>query len=631
MSIKRVPGLLLFAILSAASVAQESTPAPAARAHEASLTIVRDESTYDVRADGGYTLEAFESIRLNNAQGVRQRGQIPLRYSASLQDLDVLEAYTTTQDGRRIDVESDKIIQQQSPQSANAPMFDDAKVKTVIFPAADVGSVLTLHWRFTQKQPLFPGAFSMVKVFPRTSDVRHSVVTLRAPASLEMHIDAIGVDGGTVPTDTPQGKLWRWTVPAAPAHIAEIGSVNAIDFSPRVVATTFASYDLAGKAYLERARPKAAVTPEIQRLADHITQGIPDRRSQAEALYEWVSRNVRYVAIFLGFGGVVPHDADAVAAARYGDCKDHVSLLEALLAAKGIKSSPVLVNLGDAYTVPRVASTPGVFNHAISFLPEFDVFVDSTVGVARFGVLPVQERGKPALLTDDGNGSAKLVTLPPTDRTHDTVQVETRLAVDGEGTIAGGSKVAQTGVFDVAARQIFMGIPEAMKPQFAARLLAMTGQSGTGTFVHGDLRDMSNAFEYSTRFTLPNAVPVPGPGALTVPVALGSLSGIYSVFEHMVAPRRDFPIVMVSGRREETTVLTLPESVSVSQLPRAVVIESALGHYESSYAQDGHTLTIRRLLELKLPSPVVGADDYQQLRALAAGVNRDLRAQIVYQ
>ena len=631
MSIKLVSGLVFFSILSVACVAQESVPAPTARTYEGSLTVLRDEAAYDVRPDGGYTLEQFETVRVNNAQGVKQRGQVPLRYSASLQEMDVLEAYTTTHDGKRIDVESDKIIQQQAPQSADAPMFDDAKVKTVIFPAAEIGSVLTLHWRLTQKTPLFPGTFSMVKVFPRTRDARHSVVTLRAPGSLQLHIEAIGVDGGAIPSDTPESKLWRWTVPAAPPHVAEIGSVNAIDFSPRVVATTFASYDLAGKAYLERARPKAAVTPEIQRLADQITRGIADRRAQAEALYEWVSKNVRYVAIFLGFGGVVPPDADATAAARYGDCKDHVSLLEALLAAKGIKSSPVLVNLGDTYTVPKVASTPGVFNHAISYLPEFNMFADSTVGVARFGVLPVQERGKPALVTDDGSGSAKLVMLPSTDPTHDTVQVETRLSVNGEGTIAGDSKVAQTGVFDVAARQILMSVATTMKPQFAARLLAMTGQSGTGTFVHGDPRDVSSAFQYSTRFTLPNVVQVPGPGAMAVPVGLGSLSGIYSALEHTVAPRRDFPMALVSGRREETTVLTLPESIDVSQLPKPVVIDSAVGHYESSYAQDGHTLTIRRLLELKLPSPVVGADDYQKLRALAAGVNRDLRAQIVYQ
>src|SRR5205814_8680278 len=377
-SIHRICSLVFVAILHAGSLAQTAVSEAPQKTHKSLFTVLRDDVTYDVRADGAYSFEEFKSFRLNNAQGVKQGSQFSLSYSTSLQDLEVLEAYTTTPDGKRIDVEADKIIQQQSAQSAGAPMFDDAKVKTVGFPATEIGSVLTLHWRSVQKIPLFPGAFSMTRVFPKTADVRSSVLTLRVPESLELRVEAIGVDGGALPSDKPGSKPWRWTLPVAPAHAREIGSVNAYDYSPRVVATTLASYDAAGMAYLERARPKAAVTPAIQRLADEITHGIEDRRNQAEALYRWVSKNVRYVGIFLGFGGVVPHDAEAIATARYGDCKDHVTVLEALLAAKGIKSSPVLVNVGDTYTVPKVAAAPGVVNHATTLLADFDVFVDST-------------------------------------------------------------------------------------------------------------------------------------------------------------------------------------------------------------------------------------------------------------
>ena len=66
------------------------------------ITFLRDEISYDVRADGTYDFEKFESIRLNNDQGVKQSSQVPLRFSASLQDLEVLEAYTLAKDGRRI-------------------------------------------------------------------------------------------------------------------------------------------------------------------------------------------------------------------------------------------------------------------------------------------------------------------------------------------------------------------------------------------------------------------------------------------------------------------------------------------------------------------------------------------------
>jgi hypothetical protein len=94
----------------------------------------------------------------------------------------------------------------------------------------------------------------------------------------------------------------------------------------------------------------------------------------------------------------MPHTAQDVLRARYGDCKDHTTLLQALLAAKGILSGTVLVNSNSRYSLPSVASPLAVFNHAITYVPEFDVYLDSTAGVARFGTLPFNEEGKRALL-----------------------------------------------------------------------------------------------------------------------------------------------------------------------------------------------------------------------------------------
>jgi transglutaminase-like putative cysteine protease len=606
-------------------------PAPAAGAYEPPVTILRNDRSYDVHADGTYTLEAFTSICLNNDAGVKEGSQAPLNYNVSLQDMEVLEAYTTTRGGKRVDVAADRIILQQSPASADAPTFGDARSKTVIFPATEIGAVLTLRWRLIQKTPLFRGNFSMNEPFPLTKDIQASQVILRAPESLKVHIEAIGIDGGEGSSDKPGTKLWRWTMQNAAVHAPERGSTNAFDFSPRIVATTFAGYEAAGNAYLDRAAPKAAVTPATQKLADEITLGIADRRVQAEALYQWVSKSVRYVALDLGSGGVTPHEAEAIAEARYGDCKDHVTLLEALLAAKGIKSSPVLVNASDIYSLPKVASFPGVFDHVITYLPEFDLFVDSTVGVAPFGVLPAEERGKLALVTGYGKGVSKIVTLPLTDARHDSVRVDTQLSINADGAIVGSSKIVNAGVFDLYVRQQAIKVTKGTEPQAASSVLIQTGQNGTGTYILGDPRDLSSAFTYSTEFTLPDQFRLPGPGALAVPVGLGSLTGIYSAFEQMDSPQRDFPVAMVGGHREEVTVLTLPRSIKVTALPKPEVHGNALGRYESSYTRKGNVITIKRILDVNLPTPTVGPDDYQKLRAVAAVVRRDLRAQIVYQ
>jgi transglutaminase-like putative cysteine protease len=65
------------------------------------------------------------------------------------------------------------------------------------------------------------------------------------------------------------------------------------------------------------------------------------------------------VAVWLGNGGYVPHDAATILENGYGDCKDHVALLGALLKAKGIASEPVLINSGNRYTIQRGSGRSG--------------------------------------------------------------------------------------------------------------------------------------------------------------------------------------------------------------------------------------------------------------------------------
>jgi len=606
----------------------------AARAAESGyvppITFLRDEISYDVRADGTYDFEKFESIRLNNEQGVKQSSQVPLRFSASLQDLEVLEAYTLAKDGRRIDVEPDKIMLQQSATSAGAPMFDDSKVRTVIFPTTEVGAVINLRWRMIQKTPLFPGAFSMSQVFAQTAEFESAEVNLQAPESLKLYIDASGLRSGE-PAAHPKGtKAWRWTLENAQARAPEPGSVGAYDFSPRVEATSFTNFEMAGKAYQDRARPKAAVTPAIQQLADEITKDVADRRSKAEALYQWVSSQVRYVAVFLGTGGVVPHDAETIARVKYGDCKDHVTLLEALLSAEGIQSSPVLVNLGSVYALPNVAVTPGVFNHAITYLPEFDVYVDSTVGVAPFGVLPALERGKAALVTDYGRGTAKLVTLPLSDPQHDAHRVETSLLANADGSIEGKSSVTTTGWLDLMSRQVAASIPPGLEAQFAARLFRTSGENGTGTYVLKGVKELATPFSYTSEFTLPHRLP-PAPGAIAIPSGIGAFASIRSVAGALAAqPVRRFPAPQMGARHEEVTVLMLPSSINVRALPAPAMVESSVGRYQSSYVQSGNQVIIQRTLEVNTTKAVMDPEDHQKLYALGESVLRDLGAQLLY-
>lgn len=595
------------------------------------MVILQNDITYDVSDGGTFVMEQVKRIRIDSGQGVRDNSQISFSFSPSLQDLEVIEAYTTQRNGKKIDVSSEGILTQQSPQSANAPMFDDAKVRTIIFPAVEVGSVLTFHLRRRQKTPLFPGAHSTFGVFPSVESIQSAQITLRASESYPLYIEASGLNGGEVKPDRPGMRKWNWTLQNLESNAPEVGSVSAMDFSPRLAVTSFPNYDAAAQAYLKRARPKAFVTPAVQKLADEITDGITDKRLQAEEIYYWVSVRIRYVAIFFDFGGVVPHMADAILAAKYGDCKDHVTILEALLAAKGIRSSPVLVNNSNSYLRLNVAAIPGVFNHAITYLPDWELFLDSTAAVAPFGVLASPLPGKPALITDDGTGKSRLVTLPMTNPVADQVRVETEFVVGADGTIKGTSKIQNKGVFDIVSRSVFSRVQRGTESQVAERVLNATKQTGSGRYIVGRPSDFTREFKIDTEVTLPSYVILPGPGAFMIPQGVVPLSNISDMFSIASVEKRNFPIAVLGGYFEEITKLRLPDNIAPKFLPKPTTYTGAFGNYESHYSLEANTLLVRRVLNLTLAKPVIAPELYPDFREMARAISRDLRTQIVYE
>jgi transglutaminase-like putative cysteine protease len=620
---------MLKRIFSAWGMAVVCTGACAAT-FQPNITVLSDDIVYDVHADGTFTDVETEVIRLDTEQGVRQSSQIPLRYSKTLQDLTVEEAYTTTKDGKRIDVTPDKILEQQSRESAAAPMFDDGRVKTVVFPAVEPGDTITLRTRLTQRTPLFPGQFSTVERFTNRNAFKSANVTVRAPASLQLYVEAIGLSGGKVASDNADTQTWHWSLVDTPAHAPELNSVSTRDVSPRVAVTTFPSFEAVASAYAQRAAPKAAVTPAIQALADQLTQGVSKPEAQAEILYNWVSTHIRYVAVYLGFGGVVPHDADSILKAEYGDCKDHVTLLQALLAAKGIRSSPVLVNAEDSYWVPKVAAPFAAFDHAITYLPDFKIYADSTASVARFGTLPASELSKSALVVDNGSGTAQIVSLPSGGVDGASQKTTAHVTMESDGDVNGTARIETGGAFEWLSRQIFASLQPGIEPQIASRLLTLSGENGTGDFHHGDVHDLSQPFVYQTEFQLPGYAQFPGPGAFQLPRGINGFSSIAASLEAFEPATRDFAMPFPSRHVVETTILALPDNVKIASLPKPVNIASAFGTYRSSYVSDGQTVTVTRDLVISNPATLVQPDQYPELRKMALAVQRDLHSQLAY-
>ena len=257
-------------------------------------------------------------------------------------------------------------------------------------------------------------------------------MTITTPANRRLQTEAHGpVLDESEAEDGRHVYRWRYSAPIA---VRENAVLSSLDREPRVFASTFPDWAAFSRAYAQLVAPKTELTPRLQKLADQVTDGVTDRREQARLLYTWVERHVRWVAIYLGNGPIVPHDADSVLLRGYGDCKDQVVLLVALLRAKGIPAYPVLINLNPTYQLSGPA-TLSAFNHVITYIPEWNLHVDTTPGGAPFGTLPVAEYGKPILpVTLQGEAPGQ---VPPLGSGLATERLRTSAVLTADGTVTG--------------------------------------------------------------------------------------------------------------------------------------------------------------------------------------------------
>jgi hypothetical protein len=445
---------------------------------------------------------------------------------------------------------------------------------------------------------------------------------------MKLLFQAVGLQGGAQPDAKLGQEKFVYSLHNVPAQPPEDGEVDWNDFSPRLQMTSFANYAAAGAAYEKGAAAQAAVTPQVQALADGIVKGVTGKRAQAVALYNWVSRHIRYVSVNINDSGYVPNAADDIIAAGYGDCKDHVTLLKALLAAEGVKSSGVLVNWSDEFFVSMVPMPS--FNHIITYIPQFDVYVDSTAQFAAFGVLPALERGKQALITGAPGIPSRLVTLPTEAAVPEVERAVTVAQVLADGSVQGTSQQHDSGRHEEVEREFFADMDPGTSGQVAVAAMLHVGEEGIADFTPGDPFDLSTPFTYGAHFALPDYADLKGTGTMPIPGGVPMGWSIASYPQNFSLAARTEPAPCLPRDMREETILTLPGSVTVTAIPASVDVGNAMGRFTSDYALHGDVVTRVQRLITHTNGPTCGPADYAAHRALAFAIGRDERGVVSF-
>jgi tetratricopeptide (TPR) repeat protein len=601
---------------------QVPAPATQATAPEQSAATVGTDTVITIHADKSAETVETMRIRILGASAVQSEGQQSLQYIDGLQTLDV-EAYTEKPDGTKIPVDPATILTHDAATGLTAVYLRDAKVRTVLFNNVAVGDTLVIKSVRVEKSGMFAGQFNKVTVFPLNMPWVDSKITVVAPKDISANVGVYGehldhqvIDDGNTTRHVVFYHPQRRTTP-------EAGATSLLDRDPRVIISTFASYEQLGRDYWAAVANKAVPTKEIIDLAEQITTGIADRRAQAEAIDHWIKQNIRYVGVYLGTGRVIANDPATVLKNRYGDCKDHATLMTTLLAAKGIVSEDVLINLGDIYTLPAVVA-PGYFNHMMIYLPEFSLYDDPTASFAPFGVLARQSYDKPVLrISAQG---AHLAHTPAMQAAEHVTTTRTRIAIAADGAVGGETWNSATGANAGELRSAALKLQSIGLETAAERILQLLGNPGKGRYEIGAPLDGAHEYTVGGRFTLNGRLNVAPGAVLGVPRGMDLLatSRPGAFLFGALLPSRQTPFVCSAGRQIEDIEISFADGLPLPSAPKGIKIDRPQFTYMSAYRIEGRTLKIRREFESRVAGQVCAPETEAAIAEPLKAVQADL-------
>lgn len=418
--------------------------APPAKPADGAVTIRLAD--FQVRFDDkGMHHFARQIIRVNTPEGLQFAGTIAVGWQPTL-NVATVNRVLIHRGAETIDVMKDgkgfQILRRES-QLESASMLSGVLTAVMPIPDLRVGDEIELAYSLDFANPVLGGhAESMIpltKMFANDRmSVRYSWPVGRAmrwkAGPLLPAVTMTRADGYQIVALTRDG----WTTPdlpaGAPGRFANLGLIQAADFADwgAVAALMRPLYTKAATI-----APDSPVMAEVKRIAALS----PDPKVRASEALRVVQTQVRYLARVDGLGGYVPETADAVWAAKSGDCKGKTVLLMAMLRALGVTAEPALVSATDGDGLDQSLPMPGRFNHVIvkATIGDQTYWLDGT----RLGDRSIDTIAVPAFqwalpLETAGTALTALVaTEPSMPQTDDRLELDARDGIDKPAKASG--------------------------------------------------------------------------------------------------------------------------------------------------------------------------------------------------
>ena len=441
---------------------------------EADALVLSENHDVDVIIESNYDLETVETFtkvtklfkNIDHYASIK----IDIGDGESITDI---HARTIKPDGTSI-VLKDKDFYRTTGTGDGEVFYSNSKTIKFTFPAIEKNCIIEYGYTKYENYPFIMGRWQIQSYIPKLRNSYKLTVPLlliippaKGGAGWDWRYKPYNVLLGKPKfinnINTTQSQLnkmvsFEWNLSNIPAFKPESFMppyskyVEYVKFAP----SDWKSWNkISGWYYRYFFKPQLIITKDIKAKAQELSTNCKSEAAKIDSIYQYIQR-LRYVAIELDQGSIMPTKPQTVLNRQYGDCKDKSILLVSLLKSAGIKAKPVLVLTSDNGSIDN-AFPSWNFNHMIVYAKTKngkEYWMDPTVDHCNLGELPYQCQNINVLVLND-DGTSKVERTPKSSDFDNVKNIHMKVSLVDKNEALFNIKIKYKGQYNLFYRDFF--------------------------------------------------------------------------------------------------------------------------------------------------------------------------------
>lgn len=590
---------------------------------EAAIYLLVDEEI-EIKPDNTSvsTIHVIEKVLQERGKGL---GEVEMGYDSTYERIELEFARTITKDGKVIYAGEESI--RDVSRYLNFPLYSNSRAFIVSMPSVEVGSFIEYKVKIYSSKLINEDDFSFIYHLRESYPVFKAEFDLITPGNRDVNFKFLNqeyAEGISLEPKIAQRegkKIYSWRFEKIEPIIPEYSMPKAPYINPAILISSFSSWDEIYGWWKSLYQEKLELNKEVKDFVKELTKDATADYDKAKRLYEFVVRDIRYVAIEYGESGHEPHYANEVFMNRYGDCKDQAILLVAMLKYAGLKGYPLLIPTRGTY--PMHEDFPAItFNHAICAV-EIDgrlIFMDPTAETTAFEYVPLSDQGRLVLVfADDTWRIAKISTIEDNELTYKMGIV---INADESAEITRG--VSTRGFYSSSYRWYLKYThPSTIKEEIQQKMMKISSLSKLIDYRISDVDDFDAVPALTYRFETEEFLN-PARDLRIVPV----LDQVHLDYALIGREERKYPIDFKGIYSITANInITLPKNLEVKYLPRSTTLENPWFILKASYQKDSDSIIFNQVFRVK--ERFVEREDYGDFKGYLREALYLLREEVI--